>query len=107
MVNFSYLQVFFYFKSEYALLFDSVFALSHAIQEAEKHIDFNGDIVSCDDNKSLRYGTALSKYMDRVTVNGLSGLIKFENRQRKEIDMDVLQLKEVGLVKVNMSQICL
>jgi hypothetical protein len=36
----------------------------------------------------------------KISVRGLTGLIKFQNKQRREFDLDVLQLKESGLFKV-------
>ncbi len=32
-------------------------------------------------------------------MQGLTGLISFQNRERKTFDLDVLQLKETGLFK--------
>ena len=39
--------------------------------------------------------------MTKVTINGLTGYISFENKQRKDFEVDVLQLKETGLFKVS------
>ena len=85
-----------------ALLFDAIFTLSAAIKEAEKSLDLNEGNVSCFERKTLSYGKILSHYVENVAVNGLTGLITFENRQRKDIELDVMQLKETGLFKCGM-----
>ncbi|RNA26254.1 glutamate receptor kainate 2-like isoform X1, partial [Brachionus plicatilis] len=82
-----------------ALLFDSIFTLASAIREAEQAISLVEGNVSCISSKSLSYGRKFGTFVERVAVHGLTGLIKFQNKQRREFDLDVLQLKEIGLYK--------
>ena len=56
------------FKTENALLFDSVFALSNAVKEAEKSLDFRYGNLSCEDNKALKFGAALAYYLEKVFI---------------------------------------
>jgi len=113
-------------KTKNALMFDSIFAFSAAIKEAEKHVNLYEGNVSCPQNKHLSYGSTLRTFFEnvnfytknfltmnrtflkriffvnkiKISVRGLTGLIKFQNKQRREFDLDVLQLKESGLFKV-------
>lgn len=96
-------------KNRNALLFDSIFTLASAIKDAEKTINLIEGNVSCINSKSLSYGRKFGTFVERVSVHGLTGLIKFQNKQRREFDLEVLQLKEIGLFKVNLNlffQLC-
>ncbi|CAF0986150.1 unnamed protein product, partial [Brachionus calyciflorus] len=86
-------------KTKNALLFDSIFTIAIAIKEAEQFINLNLGNVSCTNSHSLTFGGKLSSFVERVSLNGLTGLIKFQNKQRREFELDVLQLKEIGLYK--------
>jgi hypothetical protein len=82
-----------------ALIFDSLFSLASAIKEAEKTVNFNDANVSCINEKPLAYGRLMRGFLQDVSVNGLTGLITFQNNQRKEFELDALQLKESGVIK--------
>lgn len=75
--------------------------MASAIKEAEQAINLVEGNVSCINSKALSYGRKFGTFVERVSINGLTGLIKFQNKQRREFDLDVLQLKEIGLYKVN------
>lgn len=87
-------------KTKNALLFDSIFAFASAVKEAERALSLSEGNVSCNENKALKFGGQLSSYVERVSVRGLTGLINFQNKQRRVFELDVLQLKEIGLFKV-------
>lgn len=82
-----------------ALIFDSLFSLATVIKEAEKTVNFNDANVSCIKEKSLAYGRLMKGFLQDIAVNGLTGLITFRNNQRKEFELDALQLKESGVIK--------
>lgn len=84
-------------------MFDSIFAFATAIKEAEKTLALNQGNVSCLEDKHLTYGSLLTTYVEKVGVRGLTGLITFQNKQRRDFELDVLQLKENGLFKVNLN----
>jgi hypothetical protein len=88
-------------KTENALLFDSVFALANAIKEAEKSLDFRYGNVSCNDNKALKYGTSIGNYLDKVSITGLTGYITFDNRKRRDFELEIIQLRESGIIEVS------
>ena len=81
-------------------MFDSIFAFSAAIKEAIKSLNLNEGQVSCVDDRPLQIGSLLPHYVEKVSVEGLTGQINFQNRERREFTLDVLQLKETGLFKV-------
>lgn len=111
-----------YFKTRNALMFDSIFAFATAIKEAEKYVNMYDSKVSCADDRPLEVGKVLPNYLEKVkltnktlheiklnflkklkiSINGLTGLITFKNKKRSEFSLDVLQLKETGLFKVNL-----
>ncbi len=91
-------------SSKNALLFDAVYFISSMIREAEKTektpLNINAaNSVSCTANKPLNYGSILNTLTEKTFTTGLTGLISFQNKKRKEFELDVLQLKESGLFK--------
>jgi len=53
-------------KTKNALMFDSIFAFSAAIKEAEKYVNLYDGNVSCPENKHLSYGNTLRTYFENV-----------------------------------------
>ena len=90
------------FKTRNALMFDAIFAFSAAIKEASKSLNLNEGHVSCVEDRPLEIGSLLPHYIEKTSVQGLTGLISFQNRERREFSLDVLQLKETGLFKVKL-----
>jgi hypothetical protein len=80
-------------------MFDAIFAFSTAIKEASKSLNLNEGQVSCVEDRPLQIGSLLPHYVEKVSVQGLTGQISFQNRERREFSLDVLQLKETGLFK--------
>ncbi len=104
-------------------MFDSIFAFASAIKEAGKSLNLNEGKVSCAEDHPLEIGSLLTHYVEKVwivvdlksrkttyfkkkqskkkvSVQGLTGLISFQNRERRDFSLDILQLKETGLFKV-------
>lgn len=88
-----------FLRTKNALMFDAVYLMSSVIREAERTLNLNEAKLSCMERKSLVNGIMLSTHVEKASVSGLTGLISFQNKQRKEFELDVLQLKETGLFK--------
>ncbi len=76
-------------------------ALSNAVKEAEKSLDFRYGNVSCNNNKQLKYGTSIGIYLDKVSILGLTGQITFDNRKRRDFELEVIQLREIGIIEAS------
>ena len=55
-------------KTKNALMFDSIFAFSAAIKEAEKNVNLYEGNVSCPQNKHLSYGSTLRTFFENVNL---------------------------------------
>ncbi|KAJ8723326.1 hypothetical protein PYW08_003238 [Mythimna loreyi] len=80
------------------LVYDAVtlFASTLTTMELEE-----GSNVTCDDAESWLYGSSIVNYARTMEVDGLTGLIKFdEDGFRSELEIDVLEIRTYGLDKV-------
>ena len=83
-----------------ALIFDAIYMMATVINEAEKTLNLReGHGVSCSEHRPFSHGSLLSTFVEKVAAQGLTGGIRFQDKQRKEFELDVLQLKETGLFK--------
>ncbi|KAL5288900.1 GRIK1 family protein [Megaselia abdita] len=83
-----------------SLMFDSVYTLAAALTEfGDSHSILNQNL-SCDAEGSWSDGPNLYKFINSVTMNGLTGKVEFEEGKRKNFKMDLLKLKRENIEKV-------
>lgn len=87
--------------TEVALMYDGVFLASLALHEVGKAKVVTTDKeLSCSKTKSWADGLSVLNYMKTMDFEGLTGRVHFENGQRKDFHLDVIELSKNGLVKI-------
>ncbi|KAK4881572.1 hypothetical protein RN001_004891 [Aquatica leii] len=85
-------------KTSTSLLIDAVMVLAETLKDIE---NFNVTQLSCNSTNSWKYGSTVTNYIKMKTIDGLTGLIRFDHRGvRNDFRLNVISLKEGGLIKI-------
>ncbi|KAJ0183282.1 hypothetical protein K1T71_001258 [Dendrolimus kikuchii] len=81
-----------------ALIYDAVVMYTSALNEMGLE---EGANITCDDNESWEYGSSVINYVRSMEVDGLTGVIKFDDDGfRSYFEVDVLEVMPYGFDKV-------
>ncbi|XP_071115475.1 glutamate receptor ionotropic, kainate 2-like isoform X1 [Haliotis cracherodii] len=86
--------------TETALAYDAVQLFSLALHELSQAQDVTKAVLSCDTKQTFQFGNSLLNFMKSLNFEGLSGPIRYDNGERRDFSLDVLELKLTGLMKV-------
>ncbi|XP_062125741.1 glutamate receptor ionotropic, kainate 2 isoform X1 [Drosophila sulfurigaster albostrigata] len=80
-----------------ALIYDGIQLLA----ETHKHINFRPIQLSCADDSTWDKGYTFVNYMKQLTLNGLTGTIRFDNEGlRTDFQLEVIELSVSGLLPI-------
>ena len=86
--------------TEVALMYDGVFLTALALHEVGKAKVVTTDKeLSCSKSKSWADGLSVLNYIKTMDFEGLTGRVHFENGQRKDFRLEVIELTKNGLEK--------
>ncbi|KAH9493109.1 Serine/threonine-protein kinase grik2 [Bulinus truncatus] len=84
-------------ETETALAYDAYELFAHALQSYSKVQEVTTMTLPCDKVYTWRHGNSLLNYMKSSTVEGLSGLIKYDNGERMDFVLDLMYLTKKDL----------
>lgn len=83
-------------KTELALIYDSVFALTNALEEANKGHVIRPTPLSCSKSDAWEDGSTINNLLANTRLNGLSGRIEFVDGKRKNLQLDLVEINFSG-----------
>ncbi|XP_063403152.1 glutamate receptor ionotropic, kainate 2-like [Mytilus trossulus] len=87
--------------TDVALMYDGVFLAAHALDEVGKAKQISTDKeLSCSKSKSWADGLSVLNYMKTMDFQSLTGRVQFENGERRNFNLDVVELTRTGLQKI-------
>lgn len=90
-----------FFRNSYALTIDGMSLLYNIIKETKNSSIFNTKKISCSNKESWEYGQSFVNLMKASTIEGMTGLIKFDNEgYRSDLILEVVELQEKGITTI-------
>nr|CAD7443085.1 unnamed protein product [Timema bartmani] len=88
-------------KTETALMYDAVHLFAKALHDLDSSQRIDIKPLSCDAVDTWPHGYSLINYMKIVEMQGLTGVIKFDNQGfRSNFMLDIVELSKDGLKKI-------
>ncbi|KAL0275564.1 UNVERIFIED_CONTAM: hypothetical protein PYX00_003378 [Menopon gallinae] len=88
-------------KTETALMYDAVHLFAKALHDLDSSQRIDIKPLSCDAVDTWPHGYSLINYMKIVEMQGLTGVIKFDNQGfRSSFSLDIIELGRDGLRKI-------
>lgn len=91
-----------YIDTDTALTYDAVTLLANGLHNADRVMQtMDLQSLNCEHPKPWRHGSSLLDAMKMITIRGLTGDVRIEEKGvREEFSLDVIELKSRGLRKV-------
>ncbi|PNF30867.1 Glutamate receptor ionotropic, kainate 2 [Cryptotermes secundus] len=90
-----------FIKTETALMYDAVHLFAKALHDLDSSQRIDIKPLSCDAVDTWPHGYSLINYMKIVEMQGLTGVIKFDNQGfRSNFVLDIVELSKDGLKKI-------
>ncbi|KAK7446958.1 hypothetical protein BaRGS_00040224, partial [Batillaria attramentaria] len=86
-------------KTETALVFDAVSLFARALHELSRAVYVSTESLSCDNVRFWTLGNSLLNYMKSMDFEGLSGRVRFDYEGRTDFSLDLVTLRQNGLVQ--------
>ncbi|XP_064489391.1 glutamate receptor ionotropic, kainate 2-like [Ornithodoros turicata] len=84
-----------------ALMYDAVNLLANGLHNTNRLQALDVHSLNCEHPKPWRHGSALLDSMKMITIRGVTGDVRLDERGiRDEFNLDVIELKAKGLIKV-------
>ncbi|XP_046985309.1 glutamate receptor ionotropic, kainate 2 isoform X1 [Schistocerca americana] len=88
-------------RTETALMYDAVHLFAKALHDLDSSQRIDIKPLSCDAVDTWQHGYSLINYMKIVEMQGLTGVIKFDNQGfRSNFLLDIVELNKDGLKKI-------